>query len=267
VAQRSLLQHSAALEARVEQRTAELEASYRTLENATTELRTLIYGITHDLKTPFNSILLTIDLLLRRRGALLDEAIASELHAVAATARRGEAMLQDLLNAFRITSVHEDRRRIDLNALVAQAATVLQPQIIQRDVAVVSGRLPAVWGEARKMAHVIDNLLSNAVRHAPCATGLVEVTGTVDGGHVFLRVRDNGPGIPSEYHQRIFELFGRAPAADAASDVTSGTGVGLAVVKRIAEDHNGDVWVESSPGNGATFVVRLPAPSDDVPMT
>ncbi len=262
-AQRGLLEHSNALEERVQRRTAELEESYRVLELTTSELRTFIYNITHDLKNPFNAILLTADLLIERHGAVLNDDTRRDLAEIADTARHGEAMLRDLLNVFRITSIDETRQQIDMNTLVASATAILRPQMKNRGIEVIAETLPTVWGQPKKLGHVVANLLSNAIRHAPRSRGVVHVSGALQDGHVILRVQDNGFGISPEYHQRIFELFGRVPSDDREHDHDSlpGTGVGLALVKRIVEDHDGHVWVESLPGRGATFLVRLPAPA------
>jgi len=98
------------------------------------------------------------------------------------------------------------------------------------------------------------------VKHAPAATGVITPTGSRLGGWVRLSVQDNGPGIAPEYHQRIFELFGRVPNGDQPAD---GTGVGLAIAHTLVEIHGGRLWVESVPNAGATFHVELPAPPDE----
>lgn len=260
-ARQGLVEYSSALEERVKRRTAELEESYRSLELTASELRTFIYNVTHDLKNPFNAILLTAELLVDRHGPQLDDDAKRDLREIARTAGHGESMLRDLLDVFRITALDEARGRVDVDELVADAIAILRPQMMERRVEVVARSLPVVWGQPKKLSHVVTNLLSNAIRHAPRVTGMVEISGTRQGPHVFLRVRDNGGGIAPEYHQRIFELFGRVPAplADVEqASSPSGTGVGLALVKRIVEEHDGHVWVESRPGDGATFVVRLP---------
>jgi two-component system, OmpR family, phosphate regulon sensor histidine kinase PhoR len=123
------------------------------------------------------------------------------------------------------------------------------------------GTLPRVWGQSQKLAHVVSNLLSNAVKYVPAGSGEVRLAGEVRNGHVVFSVHDNGIGIPPAYHNGIFELFGRVPGKEQAVEgsVVAGTGVGLAIVKRIVEAHEGRVWVESTPGLGSRFFVQLPA--------
>jgi signal transduction histidine kinase len=102
--------------------------------------------------------------------------------------------------------------------------------------------------------------LGNAVKYVPAGRGEIEVSGTSESGSVLLRVRDNGIGIAQAYHRGIFELFGRVPEQEQTVDGerVGGTGVGLAIVKRIVEAHRGSVTVVSTPGAGSDFEVRMP---------
>jgi signal transduction histidine kinase len=166
-------------------------------------------------------------------------------------------MVVDLLRMVRIVSEPEPVETVDLGAVTAQALEVLQPHIHARSVEVdVTSPLPAIPGQATKLRHVVANLVSNAIRFVPPGTGRIGVSAVRDGGSVVLAVRDNGVGIPAEYHHAIFEMFRRVPDGDGER---AGTGMGLAIVKRIVETHGGQVWVESTPGEGSVFRVRLPA--------
>ncbi|TMA51843.1 MAG: ATP-binding protein, partial [Deltaproteobacteria bacterium] len=120
--------------------------------------------------------------------------------------------------------------------------------------------LPAVPGQATKLRHVVANLVGNAIRFVPPGTGKIGVSATREGASVVLSVRDNGVGIPAEYHDAIFEMFRRVPDGDGGG---AGSGMGLAIVKRIVETHGGQVWVDSTPGAGSVFRVRLPAGSGE----
>ena len=134
---------------------------------------------------------------------------------------------------------------------------MLEPRIAARQVRVeVASPLPAIRGQALKLRHVVENLIGNAIRFVPAGTGTIAVSATRENGAVILAVRDNGVGIPPEYHAEIFKMFRRAPNADGDE---AGTGMGLAIVKRIVEGHGGEVWVDSAPGAGSVFRVRLPA--------
>ena len=157
----------------------------------------------------------------------------------------------------RIVSEPEAVETVDLGAVTAQAIEVLQPHLAARRVQVdVMTPLPAIPGQATKLRHVVANLIGNAIRFVPSETGAIGVSATREGASVVLSVRDNGVGIPAEYHDAIFETFRRVPDGN---DGEAGSGMGLAIVKRIVETHGGQVWVDSTPGVGSVFRVRLPA--------
>ena len=111
-----------------------------------------------------------------------------------------------------------------------------------------------------RLAQIVTNLLNNAMQHAAAARGRVRIEGEREAQGVRFSVSDNGAGIAPRYHAGIFELFGRVPREDGADDERAGSGVGLAVVRRIVEAHRGHVWVDSDLGRGATFHVTLPVP-------
>ncbi len=240
---------------------AELAAKAKALEEKQAELRTVVDAVTHELKNPLNAVLLTADLLREREHAALSEEGRDDLERIVRLAGGTEDMIHDLLRLFEITSAFEAPVHVDLGVLVAQALDTLQAQISAKQVQVHVGPLPAVQGQPRKLAHVVTNLLSNAAKYVSRVRGRVDVTAERSNGFVLLCVRDNGIGIPVVYQARIFELFRRVPAQEQQVDgqEVAGTGVGLAVVKRLVEAHGGAVWVESQPGAGSRFYIRLPA--------
>jgi signal transduction histidine kinase len=234
------------LRAKVAERTAALTAANtalaakaRALEEKQAELRTVVDAVTHELKNPLNAVLLTADLLREREATALSEEGREDLERIVRLAGSTEDMIRDLLRLFEITSAFE---------------------IAAKQVAVDVGPLPAVWGQPRKLSHVVTNLVGNAVKYVPRGRGRVEVTAERSEGGVLLCVRDNGIGIAEAYHARIFDLFRRVPEHEQQVDghEVPGTGVGLAVVQRLVEAHGGTVWVESQPGAGSRFYVRLP---------
>jgi signal transduction histidine kinase len=256
------------LEAKVEERTRLLAAANRSLaekaralESRQEDLKAFIYAVTHDLKSPLTNILLSADLIRGRDAARLAEDSREDLARVMRLAEGGEAMIQDLLALFQITSAPESASSVNLEGLVAQALDGLRSEIDAKNLRVRVGPLPRVWGDAGKLRHVLANLLGNAVKYVSAGEGEVEVTGRTDDGGVVLCVRDNGIGIPPDFQKNVFEVFRRVPGAGRTVDgrVVDGTGVGLAIVKRIVEAHGGTVWVESAPGAGSRFFVRLPA--------
>jgi signal transduction histidine kinase len=242
---------------------AELARRAQALEASQHELRTLVYAVTHDVKNPINSIMLIADLLRERDGDAFGPAARDELDRIVRLAGSTENMIRDLFELFQIAAAREDPAWFELGPAVSEVLATLQPQLDRKHASVVVGPLPRAWGCPRKIGNLLANLLGNATKYVPEGGGRIEVRALTEDGAVHLTVRDNGPGIPEGYHQGIFELFARVPddEQDESARGQTGTGVGLAIVKRIVDAHEGRVWVESRPGEGTTFHVRLPLPS------
>lgn len=224
------------------------------LEEKHSELKDLVYTIAHDLKAPVSAVLLTADSVLQRDGARLSAETREDLDRIQRLAARTEDRVRDMLHLFRVVWADERPGRVDLQALASATAETLRPQLIAHGATLQIGALPTIWGQRGKLEQVFVNLLSNAVRHLPDAHGRIEITATIGNGTATLCVADNGPGIPLEWHGRIFDLFVCVPGS--AGD--GGSGVGLAIVRRVLEAHGGQVWVESAPGSGSRFFARLP---------
>ena len=256
------------LQRKVAERTAELTAvnrelgaKARALEEKQEELRTFVYTVTHDLKSPLNAILLTADLVLQRDGGTLATDSRDDLERIVRLAGGTEDMIRDLLELFRITSQPEAPTWIDLQGMVERAVEALRPQIAAKQIGVSVGPLPRIFAEPRKLEHVVTNLLANALKYVPAGRGRVDVGGATENGAAVFWVCDNGIGIAEAYQRGIFDLFGRVPGAEQVVDgqMVGGTGVGLAIVKRVADAHRGSIAVESAPGRGSCFTLRLPA--------
>jgi signal transduction histidine kinase len=231
----------------LDERRAALERKRREMEHFT-------YTVAHDLKVPLSGIVVAAD---RMLDAELADPVRADLKRIVRLAGTTQQMTVDLLGMVRIVSEPEPVETVDLGAVTEQALEALQPHIAARAIVVdVAAPLPVVPGQANKLRHVVGNLVGNAIRFVPPETGRVGVSATRDGAWVVLTVRDNGVGIPAQYHQAIFEMFQRVPNGDGGH---AGSGMGLAIVKRIVETHGGEVWVESTPGVGSVFQVRLPA--------
>jgi len=246
---------------RLRQANEALASKAKALEEKQEELRDFVYTVTHDLKNPLGAIQITADLLRESDGEGLSPEGRDHLDRMTRLAGHTDEMIQDLMEFFEITSTPETRGWVELQGLVARTLDTLNPQISSKAVRVEVGDLPRVWGQSTKLGHVVANLLGNAVKYVPARRGVISVSGTATNGHVTFAVRDNGIGIPMPYQQGIFELFGRVPTKEQQVDggITPGTGVGLAIVKRIVEAHGGRVWVESQAGSGASFFVELPS--------
>ncbi len=163
-----------------------------------------------------------------------------------------QRLVEDLLEYSRLGHGSGTWAEVRLRGLATEISLLLSGQAGKRGVAVhIEPDLPVLFGQVTLLRMLMQNLLENAIKYA---VGRVMIGGhTGEDGEAHFFVRDDGPGIDSKYHGRIFNLFEKLDAE------SQGTGIGLATVQRIVELHQGRVWVESTPGEGATFYCRLPA--------
>ncbi len=253
--QRELLEYAARLEMMVAERT-------RALTEKNAEIETFLYTVSHDLKAPLISIQGYVE-------ALKDDSLGEEprffLERLDKNAKNMERLIQDLLELSRAGRVTETPRIIDVNGCVHEIVDRLSQRAAEAGaVFVVGPDLPDVWGEPVRVEQIFQNLLDNALKYRdPSRSLVVEVTASKKGDRAEFTVADNGLGIPTEYHSRLFQLFERIPQPDAAE--SEGTGVGLAIVRRIIGRHGGRIWFESRAGEGTKFHFTIPtrAPSTD----
>lgn len=225
------------------------------LEHSNHELEEFVYTVSHDLKSPIVTIQGFAGLLERELARSDDETIVDSLQRITAATRRMQMNIDDLLELSRIGRVKNDPEIIDTAAMVREVLNDMQGQIDDAGAQIViDGPLRPVRMDRVRLRQVLQNLISNALKYGRPENGAPRITidSSACGGMVTLRVTDNGSGIRPDYHDRIFGLFQRLSSNE------DGTGVGLAIVRRIAEIHGGRVWVESDPGCGATFLFAVP---------
>ena len=216
---------------------------------------TFLEAVSHDLRTPLTSILGSALTLEQSQFELSREDAVDLVHRIAANARKLERLLSDLLDLDRLQRgiVTPQRRPTDLAALVGRGIEETENPAghrIEVDVEPITVSI-----DGAKVERIFENLLSNAIRHTPPeATIWVRASGR-DGG-VLLVVEDEGPGVPPDLHEAVFEPFRQAPGS--AAEHSPGVGVGLSLVLRFAELHGGRAWMEDRPGGGARFSVLLP---------
>jgi PAS domain S-box-containing protein len=226
---------------------------------------TFLQAVSHDLRTPLTTIL-GIALTLEHRAAGLPASdLADLLHRLSGNARKLDRLLGDLLDLDRLArgTLTPRRQPVDLGALVHR---VVDDAGVRDEHPVVVDAPPLLLAaDAPKLERIIENLLVNAAKHTPSGTPIwVRLRATDDGG-VLLAVEDEGPGVPAQLREQIFQPFrqGRTIA-----DHAPGSGIGLALVAQFAGLHGGRAWVQDRPGGGASFRVFLPdTPSPDVPSS
>ena len=246
-AQRELQRMNESLEQRVVERTAELTAANR-------ELEAFSYTVAHDLRAPLRAIDGFANLLRHGAGDRLDEQALRDLVSITTNVRRMAELIDGLLEFSRLSRSATARQEVATRALVdavipeALVAAAHRPEF-------VIGDLAPVEGDAAMLRQVWINLIANAVKFtARARSPRIEITCRRDGGEIVFTVRDNGAGFDPRYQSKLFGIFQRLHAQ---TDY-QGTGVGLAIVKRIVERHRGRVWAEGRPGNGAAFHFSLP---------
>lgn len=224
-----------------------------------TKAHTALGSVAHDLRTPLSAVLGFTELLLEDEGLTPAQRELGER--ISRAGRTMTTLTEELIEA--ITAGASPLRHDPVNLSLVAGQVVTRHQLLQppRGIRVVidreAGDAPTVVeGDETKLERLVDNLVSNAVKFSP-DDGTVRVSVTDDGRSAELRVRDDGPGLPAEQLEEIFAPFHRAPGA---TDVP-GVGLGLTIVRQIAERHGGRVHVDSVLGEGATFVVRIPLTS------
>jgi PAS domain S-box-containing protein len=235
------------LERRVQERTRELELHKE-------ELEAFVYTVSHDLRAPLHKLSMT--------GGLLNTAIAANqkedvnwlVEGIETGVRRMDQLIRDLLHLSRAGRTPEDLVLINLGETVERVIGELEPVIAERGVLVQRAEFwPEITYPQTELYQIILNLLGNAVRFSgQTSSPEVQVAWTLEDSNIILCVEDNGAGIPETQRGKVFELFAKLDPS------SSGTGVGLAIVKRIAERHGGGVEVDGSPLGGARFRVRIP---------
>jgi signal transduction histidine kinase len=240
---------------RLEATRAERERLIGELERRNAELERFTYTVSHDLRTPLVTVRGFVDLLEKDVAAGEVERVAGDLSRIRSATSTMETLLRELLELSRVGRVMNPPETVSLAALARQAVTLLHGRLRAAGVRVeIQPDLPSVRGDRTRLLEVLQNLIENAVKfRSGQGEPVVEVGSRPGPDGLVLFVRDNGVGIDPRYHERVFALFERLDPR------VEGTGVGLALVKRIVEVHGGRVWVESEgAGKGATFCFTLP---------
>ena len=221
------------------------------------ELESYVHSVSHDLRSPLVSLLGFSRLLRQDHADQLGDSGRHFLDRIEQAGRTMEALINDLLELSRIGETSARKSMVDPRRTLVQLRAELRPRLETQGVELeVCQRPPLVLCDRTRLYQVFSNLVGNALDHmGPHPKPRIEIDVREEPEMHHITVRDNGRGIDPSHHDRIFEIFqSLGPRADGRR----GTGVGLAIVKKIAETHGGRVWVESAPGEGACFHLTLP---------
>jgi len=233
---------------------AERDALVAELTRSNEELERFAYVASHDLQEPLRMVASYSQLLARRYEGKLDEKADRYIRYAVEGAARMQVLINDLLAYSRVGRAGE-RRPVEAGEVLADALQRLEFAVGHAGASVSADPLPRVLAEPTELLQVFQNLLSNALKFRRDEPPRVHVSAARQGGRWVISVADNGLGIEPGYFERVFVVFQRLHPAAAYP----GTGIGLAICKKIVERTGGRIWVESTPGVGSTFFFSLPA--------
>ncbi|MCA9241565.1 MAG: PAS domain S-box protein [Planctomycetales bacterium] len=236
-----------------------LRESREALEQSNMELKQFAYIASHDLQTPLRTIAGFAQLLSDDFAEKLDDDARAYIGRIVSGCTRMQTLIDDLLAYSRVESRTRPFERVDMDEVLRDVASMLEA-----DLAEVAGELrrqplPVVQGDRSQLTQLLMNLIGNGLKYHGEVPPVINVSAEQADGHWVFAVRDNGIGIAEQHHDKIFEIFRRLHT----QHKYPGTGIGLAVCRRIVERHGGKIWAASKPGEGATFSFTLNPYLDD----
>jgi len=225
------------------------------LQRSNRELEEFAYVSSHDLQEPLRKIQAFSDLLVEEYSESLGDG-KEYLDRITSSSQRMSVLIEDLLTFSRVSTKAAVLKSVDLNRIVEQAVSDLHDRIQkEHGEVIVHTELPTVMADETHMRQLFQNLLSNALKfHKPEEVPVVELSATCDKDECTITVKDNGIGIDKKYSDKVFAVFQRLNSKHSYE----GTGIGLAVCKKIVERYDGTISIESEVGNGTTFIITLP---------
>ncbi len=255
-----LARHRVHLEDKVHQRTRRLEKVALELSRSNTELEQFAYIASHDLQEPLRMVRSYVQLLQRRYQGRLDQTADKYIGYAVDGATRMTRMINDLLEYSRVMTRGKPIGPIDCEQAWSEALANLAKVIEDTGARVTCDPLPQVTADFAQVVQLFQNLIGNALKYRSDRPPRIHGSAQCQGRLWLFSIRDNGIGIEPQYQDRIFVIFQRLHGLGEYS----GTGIGLAVCKRIVERHGGSLWVESVYGQGSTFCFTLPeAPGNE----
>lgn len=225
------------------------------LRRSNEELERFAYVVSHDLQEPLRTVSSYVQLLSRRYRDRLDADAVDFIDFTVGGVRRMQQLIADLLTFSRVGTRGAPLVPTGMQAVYENTLASLRAALDESNATVTADPLPTVMADAGQLAQLLTNLLGNALKFRGNQPSHVHVGATRAGRMWTITVQDNGIGIAPEYFERIFVIFQRLHSREEYA----GTGVGLAICKRIVERHGGRIWVDSTPGQGARFSFTLPA--------
>lgn len=236
-------------------RETQLQTYSKELERSNKDLQQFAYIASHDLKSPLRTMVSFIQLLEARFGKQLDLTAKEYINFIIEAGKRMDALIDDLLLYSRIDRNLGPAAPVNLNEIMQIVVADLKSLINEKKASIAYDNLPELpQAHTSLIVHVLENLVKNGIKFNKSARPMVSVSASETGTEIVVAVTDNGIGIAPEYKAQIFTMFKRLHS----QHEYEGTGIGLAICKKIIDFYGGKIWLESTPGKGSTFFFNLP---------
>jgi len=242
------------LEQRVRERTAELSSAVTMLEQANMELQEFTHVTSHDLQEPLRKIQTFCDMIKTRSSSSLDSSGLDYFNRVLSSVQRMRQLLNDLLQLSRMIAKPEPFKAIDLDRIAHEAADLFEEELMKSGGKIEIDAMPVIDADETQILRLFQNLIGNAVKYRDEKSPLIRIFSRIDGNTCEIYIKDNGIGFEQKFAERIFKPFQRLHGRSEYE----GTGMGLAICRKIVERHGGSIRAESEPEKGSTFIITLP---------
>ena len=243
------------LKGRLEQKQVELEKALLTLERKNQELEQFAYVASHDLQEPLRMVSSFMEKIDQKYADVLDEKGKTYLHFAVDGSKRMRKMIIDLLEYSRFQRSIQEAEWINLNEILKVEVETFQEEIESINATLIVDQMPSILAPKSAIIRLFQNLISNSIKYRkPEVPLLIEITVEEKENEYIFSVKDNGIGIDEKYQSKVFTIFQRLHR----EDEISGSGLGLAVCKKVVTDLGGNIWFESNSVDGTNFLFNLP---------
>lgn len=232
----------------------ELSKAEEELKRSNEELERFAYVASHDLQEPLRVITGYLDMLKEANKDKLDKESNEYINTCVNAADHMRTLIQGLMEYSRVTSQSKPFTRVDLEKLLDKVLANLKMSIEENKAVITCDKLPSVWGDELQLNQLFQNLIGNGIKYHGEDVPRINISVEDKGKYWQFCVKDNGIGFDQKYADQAFEIFRRLPGGEAQK----GTGIGLAICKKIVERHRGEIWAKGFPGKGAEFYFTLP---------
>jgi two-component system, sensor histidine kinase and response regulator len=231
----------------------ELKKTMEALKSSNLELEQFAYIASHDLQEPLRMVASFLQLLASRYKDKLDSNANEFIDFAVEGASRMQKMIQDLLEYSRIQTQGKQLEKTDTSEILSHIISNLQTKIEETGTIILSDKLPVLIGDESQLKRLFQNLITNAIKFCIDKKPQIFISAKQENDEWIFSFKDNGIGIDQQYQNKVFQIFQRLHTREEFG----GTGIGLAICKRIVERHNGKIWFESKPGEGTTFYFTI----------